>query len=67
MCIILAALKPIWIVSDVRRKTDIEWFKSNYGVKIKTVRITADDNVRRNRGWTFTEGISDKNTFFFNS
>lgn len=54
-----AHLKPIWIVSDVRRKTDIEWFKANYGDAVKTIRIEADEEIRKSRGWTFTPGVDD--------
>ncbi|XP_063930717.1 phosphomevalonate kinase-like isoform X2 [Zophobas morio] len=38
-----ADLAPVWIVSDIRRKTDVQWFK----------------NTRKNRGWIFTEGVDD--------
>ncbi|XP_018330380.1 phosphomevalonate kinase [Agrilus planipennis] len=51
--------KKIWIVSDIRRKTDINWFQSNYGKMVKKVRIIADDDVRKQRGWKFTKGVDD--------
>lgn len=51
-----AAPKQIWIVSDVRRKTDIAWFKETYKHKIKTVRIEVHESVRKDRGWVFTKG-----------
>lgn len=54
-----AEMKPLWIVSDIRRKTDIEWFKQNYGEKVKIIRITAGDEVRKQRGWVFTEGTNN--------
>ncbi|XP_014254298.1 phosphomevalonate kinase [Cimex lectularius] len=54
-----AKTKPIWIVSDIRRKTDIRWFKENYNV-VKTVRVICDEDVRKQRGWEFSEGIDDK-------
>lgn len=54
--------KPIWIVSDIRRKTDIQWFIENFGSKCKTVRITCTDGVRQKRGWIFTAGIDDAET-----
>ncbi|XP_046749071.1 phosphomevalonate kinase [Diprion similis] len=50
---------PIWIVSDIRRKTDIQWFVENFGNACKTVRIIANDGVRTKRGWIFTPGIDD--------
>jgi len=56
MYIFVAHQKPIWIVSDTRRQTDLKWFKENYGTAVKTVRVLADDDVRRQRGWVFTPG-----------
>ncbi|EEB15119.1 Phosphomevalonate kinase, putative [Pediculus humanus corporis] len=50
--------KPIWIISDIRRKTDISWFKDNF-MNVKTIRIEADEQVRKSRGWDFTPGIDD--------
>lgn len=50
--------KPIVIVSDIRRKTDIEFFRS-HGYNIKTVRINTSEDVRRNRGWVFESGVDD--------
>lgn len=43
-------------MSDVRRKTDVKWFQANYGDKVKIVRINADEGVRKNRGFKYTEG-----------
>ncbi|KAJ8974879.1 hypothetical protein NQ317_011725 [Molorchus minor] len=54
-----AHIKAVWLVSDIRRKTDIAWFKDAYGSKIKTIRITANLDVRKNRGWLFTKGVDD--------
>lgn len=51
--------KPIWIVSDIRRKTDIGWFRETYGDKIKTIRIEVDESVRKKRGWVFSEGTEN--------
>lgn len=56
---IVAPLKSIWIVSDIRRKTDIKWFQDNYGDKIKTIRLKADLETRKIRGWYFTIGVDD--------
>lgn len=54
-----AASKPVWIVSDVRRKTDIFWFKENYGDVVKTIRVHANQETRTKRGWVFTTGVDD--------
>lgn len=52
----LAPITQIWIVSDIRRKTDIEWFKNTYGDLVKTIKITANIQIREKRGLVFTEG-----------
>lgn len=54
-----AANSSIIIVSDIRRRSDIRWFKENYGDRIRTIRIFADDSVRVQRGWVFTYGVDD--------
>lgn len=54
-----APIVPVWIVCDIRRKTDIYWFIENYGSLIKTVRISADIEVRQRRGFKFTSGVDD--------
>ncbi|XP_045501084.1 probable phosphomevalonate kinase [Colias croceus] len=51
--------KPIWIVSDIRRKTDIKWFKENYGDVIRTIRLEADEETRKERGYQFKSGVDD--------
>ncbi|XP_013183683.1 phosphomevalonate kinase [Amyelois transitella] len=54
-----AADRPIWIVSDIRRKTDIRWFKETYGDIIRTIRIEADETTRVLRGYQFQPGVDD--------
>lgn len=54
----LIGTKEIVIVSDIRRKTDIEFFRSQR-YNIKTIRINASENVRKNRGWIFQSGVDD--------
>lgn len=48
---------PVWIVSDVRRKTDIQWFTENYGHICKTIRIVCSEKVRQKRGWIYISGM----------
>lgn len=55
-----AVEKPIWIVSDIRRKTDILWFQENFETVVTTVKIISDEQVRKKRGWIFEKGIDDK-------
>ncbi|KAF5287708.1 hypothetical protein FQA39_LY15808 [Lamprigera yunnana] len=51
--------KLYWIVSDIRRKSDIKWFKETYGDQIRTIRISASEETRTARGYIFTTGIDD--------
>lgn len=49
------AEKPVWVISDARRLTDLQFFRSHYPQTI-AVRINADDAVRTERGFVFTPG-----------
>ena len=51
--------KLIWIIADIRRKTDLDYFDRFNNIKL---RLQADDQVRSNRGWIFTKGIDDAET-----
>uniref|UniRef100_A0A182QJB3 Phosphomevalonate kinase n=1 Tax=Anopheles farauti TaxID=69004 RepID=A0A182QJB3_9DIPT len=52
--------REICIVSDVRRKTDVRFFRETYGpARLRTVRIEASESVRSARGWSFQAGIDD--------
>lgn len=48
----------LWIVTDARRKTDIDYFISKYPGKIKKIRVFADESIRTERNWEFLPGIS---------
>lgn len=50
--------KPIIIVSDIRRRTDFDYFTS-LNIPLLAVRINATDEVRKERGWEFAEGVDD--------
>ncbi|XP_046677848.1 phosphomevalonate kinase [Homalodisca vitripennis] len=56
-----AEKKPVWIVSDMRRRTDLQWFRDNYK-HIITVRVCSSEGQRIKRGWVFTPGIDDQET-----
>ena len=47
---------PIWIISDCRRKTDFEFFESEYPEKTRRVRIWASQEIRNSRGFIFQPG-----------
>ncbi|KAK6179776.1 hypothetical protein SNE40_012060 [Patella caerulea] len=51
--------KPVWIISDARRKPDIEYFKMNHSQVTRTIRVEAEDSIRIKRGFVFTEGVDD--------
>uniref|UniRef100_A0A8I5NWV6 Phosphomevalonate kinase n=1 Tax=Papio anubis TaxID=9555 RepID=A0A8I5NWV6_PAPAN len=46
--------QPIWLVSDTRRVSDIQWFREAYGAMTQTVRVVALEQSRQQRGWVFT-------------
>ena len=52
----------VWIVTDARRKTDLDFFFKFYTNVSKTVRIVADESTRSNRNWNFVEGIDNCET-----
>ena len=49
--------KPIWLVSDCRRTTDVEYFTARY--PCLSVQVIASETVRRERGWSFVPGVDD--------
>ena len=51
--------KPVWVISDARRKTDVAYFQENFGNRTKLVRVHAAEDVREERGYVFTPGIDD--------
>ncbi|CAH2327491.1 phosphomevalonate kinase [Pelobates cultripes] len=57
--IIQGVTQPVWIVSDARRKSDIDWFLSCYGAVTQTVRVVASEETRKARGWIYTPDIDD--------
>ncbi|MBN3309649.1 PMVK kinase, partial [Amia calva] len=53
------ARQPVWLVSDARRRSDLEWFWNRFGERSRTVRVEASEDKRRERGWEFTAGVDD--------
>ncbi|XP_045060197.2 phosphomevalonate kinase isoform X3 [Desmodus rotundus] len=51
--------QPVWLVSDTRRASDIQWFREAYGAVTQTVRVVALEQSRQQRGWVFTPGVDD--------
>ncbi|KAG0715107.1 Phosphomevalonate kinase [Chionoecetes opilio] len=50
---------PVWIVSDMRRRSDLAWFREHHPDAVFTVRVTATEEARKRRGWVFTSGVDD--------
>lgn len=52
-------LSSIWIVCDVRRHSDIEFFQKYFADCLLLVRIEASLETREKREWVFTPNIDD--------
>ena len=50
---------PIWIICDIRRYTDIDFFQKYFPDYLLLVRIEASSDTRQKRGWIFTSTIDD--------
>ncbi|XP_018534264.1 phosphomevalonate kinase [Lates calcarifer] len=53
------ARQPVWVVSDARRKSDLEWFWSEFPRQTRSVRVESSEETRKQRGWSFTAGVDD--------
>ena len=49
----------IFLVTDMRRKTDLEFFNKTFPNLVKTVRVKASESTRQSRNWVFTKGVDD--------
>ncbi|XP_053744166.1 phosphomevalonate kinase [Synchiropus splendidus] len=54
-----AARQPVWVVSDARRLSDLQWFWARYPLQTKCVRVQSSECTRAKRGWSFTAGVDD--------
>ncbi|XP_073493423.1 phosphomevalonate kinase isoform X2 [Phyllobates terribilis] len=57
--IVEGVTQPVWIVSDTRRRSDVDWFLTMYGGAAQTVRVVASLETRRSRGWVYTPEVDD--------
>ncbi|XP_042296789.1 phosphomevalonate kinase [Sceloporus undulatus] len=57
--VVEGATQPIWLVSDTRRVSDVEWFRDVYGDLVQLVRVIATEETRKRRDWVFVVGIDD--------
>jgi len=54
------AERPLWVISDARRRSDVTCFQQLYGNhRVLFVRIEASMETRSARGWKFTPGVDD--------
>lgn len=53
------ARQPVWMVSDARRPSDLQWFRSEFPQQTRTVRVQCSEQTRKQRGWSFTAGVDD--------
>uniref|UniRef100_A0A3Q3SAM1 Phosphomevalonate kinase n=1 Tax=Mastacembelus armatus TaxID=205130 RepID=A0A3Q3SAM1_9TELE len=53
------ARQPVWVVSDARRLSDLQWFWSEFPRQTRCVRIQSSEKTRKQRGWSFTAGVDD--------
>ncbi|XP_026226712.1 phosphomevalonate kinase-like [Anabas testudineus] len=53
------ASQPIWVVSDARRLSDLQWFWSKFPQQTLSVRVQSTEKTREQRGWRFTAGVDD--------
>ena len=49
--------KPLWLIPDARRLTDICFFQNTFPVL--AVRVIAKEETRKERGWKFVDGIDN--------
>ncbi|KAM9310572.1 phosphomevalonate kinase [Pholidichthys leucotaenia] len=53
------ARQPVWVVSDARRLSDLQWFRDRFPRQTRSVRVQSSEETRMERGWIFTTGVDD--------
>ncbi|XP_028984370.1 phosphomevalonate kinase [Betta splendens] len=53
------ARQPVWVVSDARRLSDLQWFWSEFPRQTLSIRVECSEKTREQRGWSFTTGVDD--------
>jgi phosphomevalonate kinase len=51
--------KSLWIVVDLRDSKDYKWFLEFYPNRLKMIKVVANEEVRKSRGFVYTVGIDD--------
>lgn len=55
----LCSNASIWIICDIRRYTDIDFFRNHFPDRLLLVRIETSIETRKKRDWVFTSSIDD--------
>ncbi|XP_075934483.1 phosphomevalonate kinase isoform X1 [Anarhichas minor] len=50
------ARQLVWVVSDARRLSDLQWFWSEFPRQTQSVRVQSSEETRKQRGWSFSAG-----------
>lgn len=53
------ANSPIWLISDARRESDMQFFKEEHGSIMLTVRVQSSDEARKERGWVYNKEVDE--------
>lgn len=53
------AKSPVWLISDARRQSDMQFFREEYGAVLLTVKVHATQQARRERGWVYNKDVDD--------
>jgi phosphomevalonate kinase len=53
------AKDPIWLISDARRLSDMQFFEEKHGTVLLTVRVHANEETRKTRGWAYNKVVDD--------
>mmetsp|Transcript_6017 Transcript_6017/g.14533 ORF Transcript_6017/g.14533 Transcript_6017/m.14533 type:complete len:206 (-) Transcript_6017:344-961(-) len=57
--VVAEATRPVLIISDARRPTDLKFFQEDAKFSVITVRVEASEDTRTRRGWKFTNGVDN--------
>lgn len=50
---------PVWLITDARRESDMQFFAEQYGTRVLTVKVLASEEARKERGWIYTKEVDD--------
>lgn len=50
---------PVWVISDARRESDMQFFRDKHGAVLLTIRVQANEETRKARGWVYNKEVDD--------